>query len=86
MIRWTSVSNEEASHVTLRPAVANPAKLWEYADCRKIRLYKTLIDLIEPEFQRLGLTTERVVIPDDKVATIPLLLECPRVILVATAT
>jgi succinyl-diaminopimelate desuccinylase len=46
--------------------------------------YDTLLDLIEPEFQRLGFTTERVTIPDDLVATIPLPLEGPRVNLVAT--
>lgn len=46
--------------------------------------YDTLLDLIEPEFQRLGFTTERVTIPDDLVATIPLPLEGPRQNLVAT--
>ncbi len=46
--------------------------------------YDTLLDLIEPEFQRLGFTTERVTIPDELVATIPLPLEGPRQNLVAT--
>ena len=45
--------------------------------------YDTLLDLIEPEFKRLGFETERVTIPDDLVKTIPLPLEGPRVNLVA---
>ena len=47
--------------------------------------YEELIDLVEPEFQRLGFTTERVTIPDELVKTIPLPLEGPRVNLVAWA-
>ncbi|MGA7670219.1 MAG: ArgE/DapE family deacylase [Nitrolancea sp.] len=45
--------------------------------------YDTLLDLIEPEFERLGFETERVVIPAELVKTIPLPLEGPRVNLVA---
>ncbi len=45
--------------------------------------YDTLLDRLEPEFQRLGFETERVVIPDELVATIPLPLKGPRVNLVA---
>lgn len=48
------------------------------------RNYDTLVDLIEPEFQRFGFTTERVVIPPDLIAQIPLPLEGDRVNLVAT--
>lgn len=45
--------------------------------------YETLIDRVEPEFTRLGFETERVVIPEDLYAHIPLPLEGPRVNLVA---
>ena len=45
--------------------------------------YDTLLDLVEPEFQRLGFETTRVVIPPEKVALIPLPLEGERINLVA---
>ncbi|HVB65782.1 MAG TPA: M20/M25/M40 family metallo-hydrolase [Nitrolancea sp.] len=45
--------------------------------------YDTLVDLLEPEFTRLGFETERVVIPDELIADIPLPLQGPRVNLVA---
>lgn len=48
------------------------------------RNYDTLVDILEPQFQRLGFTTERVTIPEELVAGIPLPLEGPRVNLVAT--
>jgi succinyl-diaminopimelate desuccinylase len=48
------------------------------------RNYDTLVDILEPRFQRLGFQTERVVIPDELLAGIPLPLEGPRVNLVAT--
>jgi succinyl-diaminopimelate desuccinylase len=48
------------------------------------RNYDTLIDLVEPEFQRLGFETKRVVIPEELYAHIPLPLDGPRVNLVAT--
>src|SRR5215212_4039477 len=48
------------------------------------RNYDTLVDLIEPEFQRFGFATERVVIPEELWRAIPLPLEGERVNLVAT--
>lgn len=45
--------------------------------------YDTFIDAVEPDFKRLGFETERVVIPQDRYAHIPLPLEGPRVNLVA---
>ncbi|HEU5423924.1 MAG TPA: M20/M25/M40 family metallo-hydrolase [Nitrolancea sp.] len=45
--------------------------------------YGTVLDLVEPELQRLGFSTQRVVIPPDKVAQIPLPLSGERVNLVA---
>jgi succinyl-diaminopimelate desuccinylase len=45
--------------------------------------YDTLVDMLEPELQRLGFTTTRVVIPEEKVREIPLPLSGPRVNLVA---
>lgn len=47
------------------------------------RGYAELLDIVEPEFQRLGFTTTRVTIPDELVAQIPLPLEGERVNLVA---
>lgn len=47
------------------------------------RNYDTLLDLVEPEFQRLGFDTTRVVIPWEKIEQIPLPLEGDRVNLVA---
>ncbi|HMM41947.1 MAG TPA: M20/M25/M40 family metallo-hydrolase [Thermomicrobiales bacterium] len=47
------------------------------------RNYDTLLDLVEPEFKRLGFETARVVIPWEKVQQIPLPLEGERVNLVA---
>lgn len=47
------------------------------------RNYDTLVDRLEPELQRMGFETQRVVIPDELVASIPLPLAGPRVNLVA---
>ena len=43
------------------------------------RNYDTLVDILELRFQRLGFQTERVVIPDELLANIPLPLDGPRV-------
>jgi succinyl-diaminopimelate desuccinylase len=48
------------------------------------RNYDTLVDLLEPQFQAYGCTTERVTVPEELVRQIPLPLEGPRVNLVAT--
>ncbi|HEY8293173.1 MAG TPA: hypothetical protein VIG44_11825, partial [Thermomicrobiales bacterium] len=48
------------------------------------RNYDTLVDLIAPQFEAAGLTTERVIIPPELIAAIPLPLEGERVNLVAT--
>ncbi|MDQ6603407.1 MAG: M20/M25/M40 family metallo-hydrolase, partial [Chloroflexota bacterium] len=48
------------------------------------RNYDTLVDLIAPQFEAAGLTTERVVIPTELIEAIPLPLEGERVNLVAT--
>lgn len=48
------------------------------------RNYDTLVALLEPEFHRLGFTTERVVVPEERWRAIPLPLDGPRVNLVAT--
>jgi len=45
--------------------------------------YDQVLDLVEPEFQRNGFTTTRVVVPPEKVALIPLPLKGERVNLVA---
>lgn len=45
--------------------------------------YPVLVDLLEPRFQALGFTTTRVVIPEEKIAAIPLPLSGERVNLVA---
>jgi len=47
------------------------------------RNYDTLVDLLEPQFQRYGFTTARVIIPEEHWRTIPLPLEGARVNLVA---
>lgn len=47
------------------------------------RNYDTLLDRLEPEFRQLGFETERVLIPGELIATIPLPLEGPRVNLIA---
>ncbi len=46
--------------------------------------YDTLVDYLEPQFQTAGFTTQRVIVPPDKVAQIPLPLKGPRVNLVAS--
>jgi succinyl-diaminopimelate desuccinylase len=46
--------------------------------------YDTLVDAVEPHFTALGFQTERVIIPAELLASIPLPLEGPRVNLVAT--
>ena len=46
--------------------------------------YDTFVDVVEPKFQALGFSTERVVIPESLIDEIPLPLEGPRVNLVAT--
>lgn len=48
------------------------------------RNYDTLVDLIAPQFEAAGCATERVVIPTELIAAIPLPLEGERVNLVAT--
>ncbi len=48
------------------------------------RNYDTLVDLIAPQFEAAGMTTERVVIPTELIDAIPLTLEGDRVNLVAT--
>lgn len=48
------------------------------------RNYDTLVGLLEPEFQRLGFSTERVLVPEERWRGIPLPLDGPRVNLVAT--
>jgi succinyl-diaminopimelate desuccinylase len=45
--------------------------------------YAKLIDVVEPEFQKYGFETERVTVPEEKVAQIPWPLSGPRVNLVA---
>ena len=45
--------------------------------------YAQLIDVVEPEFHKLGFSTERVTVPEDKVAEMPWELSGPRVNLVA---
>jgi succinyl-diaminopimelate desuccinylase len=45
--------------------------------------YGKLVDIVEPEFQRFGLETERVVVPEDLVKQIPWELHGERVNLVA---
>lgn len=45
--------------------------------------YAKLIDAVEPEFKRFGFETERVTLPEDKVAQMPWPLSGPRVNLVA---
>lgn len=47
------------------------------------RNYDCLLDLVEPDFQRAGFQTERVTIPSEVIARIPLPLEGERVNLVA---
>jgi succinyl-diaminopimelate desuccinylase len=46
--------------------------------------YTELVDLLEPQFQALGMQTRRVVVPADLIAKVPLPLEGPRVNLVAS--
>ncbi len=46
--------------------------------------YGRLIDIVEPDFNRFGLETERVVVPEDKVRQMPWDLHGERVNLVAT--
>ncbi len=46
--------------------------------------YDTLVDYLEPQFREAGFHTERVVVPSEKVAQIPLPLKGPRVNLVAS--
>jgi len=48
------------------------------------RTYREMVDAVEPEFQRLGCRTERVVMPEATWRAIPLPLEGERVNLVAT--
>jgi succinyl-diaminopimelate desuccinylase len=47
------------------------------------RNYDKLVAALEPDFKKFGFTTERVIIPEDKVKQIPYPLEGPRVNLVA---
>ncbi len=46
--------------------------------------YDSLVDYLEPQFHAAGFATERVVVPTEKVAQIPLPLQGPRVNLVAS--
>jgi succinyl-diaminopimelate desuccinylase len=46
--------------------------------------YAKLIDVVEPEFQRFGFSTRRVVVPEDKVRQIPAELSGERCNLVAS--
>jgi succinyl-diaminopimelate desuccinylase len=48
------------------------------------RNYETLVDLLAPQFEAAGFATERVIIPPELIAAIPLPLEGERVNLVAT--
>jgi len=48
------------------------------------RNYDKLVAALEPDFKKFGFTTERVVVPEDKVKEIPYPLEGERVNLVAT--
>ena len=45
--------------------------------------YEQLIDVVEPEFAKLGFATRRVTLPDDRVAQMPWDLSGPRINLVA---
>jgi succinyl-diaminopimelate desuccinylase len=47
------------------------------------RNYDTLLDILEPRYQAMGFTTERVLVPPEKLAVIPWPLEGPRPNLVA---
>ena len=46
--------------------------------------YTELVDYLEPQFQALGFTTRRVLVPPELIARIPLPLEGPRLNLVAS--
>ncbi|MFX1245510.1 MAG: M20 family metallopeptidase [Promethearchaeota archaeon] len=46
--------------------------------------YADLVDFLEPQFENLGFTTERVIVPDEHIKAIPYPLEGPRINLVAT--
>ena len=46
--------------------------------------YGRLVDIVEPEFRRFGLETERIVVPEDRVRQMPWDLSGERVNLVAT--
>src|SRR6476646_4824678 len=46
--------------------------------------YDVLVDYLEPQFKAAGFATERVVVPPEKVAQIPLPLVGPRINLVAS--
>ncbi len=47
------------------------------------RNYEKLVAALEPDFKKFGFTTERVIVPEEKVKEIPYPLEGPRVNLVA---
>ncbi len=47
------------------------------------RNYDALVDYLEPRFSAVGMEVHRVVVPEEKIAAIPLPLEGPRVNLVA---
>lgn len=81
-IDWDAVfkavdRKEEALLSRLRPIIGVDNSVPPGAD------YARLVDLMEPDFQRVGLNTERVTIPDDLIAQIPLPLRGERVNLVA---
>ncbi|MBN1574674.1 MAG: ArgE/DapE family deacylase [Deltaproteobacteria bacterium] len=46
--------------------------------------YEKLIEIVEPEFEKIGFTNKRVVMPDDVVAQIPWKISGPRVNLVSS--
>ena len=48
------------------------------------RNYDALVDYLEPRFAGVGMDTQRVVVPEEKLAAIPFDLEGPRVNLVST--
>ena len=48
------------------------------------RNYDALVDYLQPRFAGVGMDTQRVVVPEEKLAAIPFDLEGPRVNLVST--
>jgi len=46
--------------------------------------YREFLDIIKPDFEKLGLSCEEVIVPEELIKEIPLALEGPRINLVAT--